>query len=422
MYQKFKLKNGLKLILAPLKETKAMTILVLLPAGSRYERKEINGVSHFIEHMAFKGTKKRPSSLDITKELDSVGAEYNAFTTKDRTGYYIKTSADKIELAFDILSDILFYSLIDSRELEKERGVILEEINMYQDNPLLYIEHLFEGLVFGSHPLGWMISGNSSVIKKITREQIFNFKDNFYQPSNLVLTVAGKFEKQKVKQLIEKYFNLPKSKKIKGGFKKFKLIQKRPQLNLHFKETEQAHLCLGFPAYSFFDKREYALGLLSIILGGNMSSRLFIEIREKQGLAYFIQSTSSAYHDSGVLVVQAGLDKKRIDLAIRLILQELKKIRKEGVREKELKSAREFLKGRLILELEDSESVAHWYGRQQLLQNQILTPQQKLKKFFAVTTKDIQKVAWDIIKPEKLNLALIGPFKEKKEFLKLLKF
>jgi len=421
MYKIKKLQNGLKLILSPLKETKAVTVLVLVGVGSRYEQKNINGVSHFIEHMMFKGTKKRPTSLDITKELDSVGANYNAFTSKDHTGYYIKIASDKIELAFDLLSDMIFNSKFASEEIKKERGVIIEEINMYEDNPIFYISHLFEETVFGNHPLGWMISGSKLTIKRVRGQQILDYKNDFYQPNNMVVAVAGKFKEKQINSMVDKYFNSSaKKKKIKKVLSQ-KVSQKQPKIALKFKETEQVHLALGFPALSFFDKNYYALTLLTIILGGNMSSRLFTEIREKRGLAYYIKADVSPYQDTGTLMVQAGLDKQRIEPAINVILDELKKVKKDGVTSKELKSAKEYLKGKIILELEDSENIADWFGKQELLLNKILTPEQRLKKVFAVKLTDIQKVAKDIFRQNKINLALIGPYKEKKQFQKLLK-
>ena len=421
MYQKIKQKNGLKLILAPLKQTKAVTVSVLLPVGSRYETKNINGVSHFVEHLMFKGTKKRPTSLDITKELDSVGAEFNAFTGKDQTGYYIKIAADKIELAFDLLSDMIFNSVFDAKEIEKERGVIIEEINMYQDNPLLHIDSLFEQTVFSNHRLGWLISGPKTVIKNISRSQILNYKNKFYQPANIVLTVAGNFNKNKVTQLTKKYFNNSAKKSSSPKFEKIKINQTKPRVSISFKETEQIQFCLGFPSYSLTDARIFPLYILAVILGGNMSSRLFTTIREQHGLAYYIKAGINSYQDAGTLVVQAGVDKKRVKQSISLILQELEKIKKQGVTVTELKSAKEFLKGKLVLDLEDSENVADWYGKQELLLKKMYTPDQRMKKVMAVNQDQIKKAAQDIIKQQKLNLALIGPFKTKTEFEKLLK-
>lgn len=421
MYKKIKLSNGLKLLMAPLKETKAVTVLILLPIGSRYETKDINGVSHFIEHLMFKGTKKRPTSLDITKELDSVGAEYNAFTSKDHTGYYIKISADKIELAFDLLSDMLLNSIFNPEEIEKERGVIIEEINMYEDNPLMYLGAFFEQTLFGDQPLGWLISGPKEVIKKVSQEQILKFKNKFYHPSKMILGVAGNFDQAKVKKLAQKYFPKQKTKNTKAGFSHLKNTQSKPKINIKYKDTQQVQLGLGFPGYSLNDSKIYSLYLLVVILGGNMSSRLFTSIREEKGLAYYIKADISAYKDAGALLVQAGLDKTRIKEAITLILEELEKIKKDGVTDQELQASKDFLKGKLILDLEDSENVADWYVKQELLLNKILTPQEQLKRIFAVSKHQVKKVAAELLDQKKLNLVLIGPFKDSKGFKSLLK-
>jgi len=420
MFKKYKLKNGLRVILAPLHETKAVTVLVLVKVGSRYEVKNINGVSHFVEHLMFKGTKKRPTALSITKELDSIGAEYNAFTAKDHTGYYIKANFEKIELALDVLSDIVFNSKLEQPEIERERGVIIEEINMYEDNPMMFMEDLFEQTVYGDHPLGWNIAGPKEVIKKISRRNIFEYYKKHYCPQNVLVAVAGRID-NKVMALVKKYFD---KKGVAGVEKKFRRLshrQQRPQVKLKYKETEQVQMALGFPSYSYFDKKLYPLYLLSVILGGNMSSRLFMSIREKRGLCYFIRSTVNIYQDTGNLMIQAGLDKKRIKEAIKEILKEFKKIKKEGVSKSELKKAKDFLKGKLILQLEASDNVASWLSKQELLRNKILTPAEQIKRLEKVTQADIKKVSLEIAKTQRLNLSLIGPFKKESDFMGLLK-
>lgn len=422
MYSVTKLKNKLNLILAPLKGTAAVTVLVLVPVGSRYESKNINGVSHFVEHLLFKGTKKRPTSIDITKELDAVGAEFNAFTSKDLTGYYIKAAAKNIEMAFDILSDMMLNSVFDKTEINKERGVIVEEINMYDDNPLMALHGLFEETVFAGNSLGWQIAGPKKVVKNISRAQLVEYKNKHYQPSNFVVTVSGNFNKSRVKLLANKYFGQKNDRQVVSKYKK--LINKQSQLlvNLTYKDTQQVQMGLGFPAFAQGDKRIYAAYLLSIILGGNMSSRLFDVVREQHGLAYFIRAEINAYQDTGSFMVQAGLDKSRLPAAIKLILFELKSVADEGVTDKEVKNAKDYLKGKLVLALEDSESVADWYGKQLALHKKISTPTQRLKKITAVTPAQVQKAAKEIFKEEKLNLAIIGPFKNKRDLQKLLKF
>lgn len=422
MYKKQKLSNKLNLVLSPLKETKAVTVLVLLPVGSRYENQDINGVSHFIEHLMFKGTQKRPTSLDITKELDSVGAEFNAFTSKDHTGYYVKAASENIELAFDILSDMLFNSVFKSEEIDKERGVIVEEINMYEDNPMFYVQSIFEETIFSQSPLGYKISGPREVIKNISREKILEYKEKFYQPHKMILSVAGNFSEKKVKALAAKYFGNKNTNTSKTDFEKNKILQTKPQIGLMKKETEQIQMCLGVPGYALQDKKMYPLYLLAVILGGNMSSRLFAKVREEHSLAYYVRADIGAYSDVGAFLVQAGLDKNRIKEAIPLILSEMKKIVIDGVTDKELVSAKQYLKGKMILDFEDCESVADWYGKQELLLSKTLTPEEKIKKIFAVKKQDIQMVAKELFKTELLNLSMIGPFADQAEFLPLLKF
>jgi len=420
MFKKTKLKNGIRLITVPNKSTKAVTILILFPVGSRYETRDIGGISHFIEHMMFKGTEKRPTSLDISKELDSVGAEFNAFTSKDYTGYYIKASADKIELAYDILSDMLFHSKFDQGELDKERGVIVEEINMYEDNPLMYVDSLFEELVFGDHPLGWQIAGKRNIIKTVPRQKLVDYLHHYYQPANMILIAAGNISEPKVKTLTQKYFTNTGDSDFKK-FPAFSLPQDSPRVKVSFKETEQVQMCLGYPGLSYFDEDRYSLQLLSIILGGNMSSRLFVNIRERHGLCYFIRASAELYHDAGTFVVQAGLEKSRIKDAIRLIMKELDEAKNKGVTEKELQNAKDFLKGKMVLNLEDSESQADFFGKQELIYGELVAPEEKLKLYMKVKASDILRVAKEIFDPKKINLALIGPYKDDKEFRGLLK-
>lgn len=420
MFKKYKQKNGLRVILAPLNETKAVTVLVLVKVGSRYETKNINGSSHFVEHLMFKGTKKRPNTLSISRELDGIGAEFNAFTSKDHTGYYIKTNYEKMELALDILSDILFNSKFENKEIDRERGVIVEEINMYEDNPMMFMEDFFEQTVYGNHPLGWQISGPKDVINDVKRDELFNYYKKYYHPSNMLVAISGRLD-NKVAALVKKYFGKNSAMAVTGSFKKIKINQQQPQVKMKHKDTEQVQMALGFPAYSYTDKKLYPLYLLSVILGGNMSSRLFLSIRERKGLCYFIRSTVNVYQDVGNLMIQAGLDKNRMHNAVKEILNELSKVKKQGVSKSELKKAKDYLKGKLILELETSDHVASWLARQELLRDKILTPAEQIKLLEKVTLADIKKVSLEIIKTNRLNFSLIGPFKKEDEFNHLLK-
>lgn len=420
MYTLETLHNKTKLLLAPLEGTETVTVLVLVKIGSRYEPAKLNGISHFIEHLLFKGTKKRPTSLDITKELDGVGATFNAFTGKDHTGYYVKVNHEKLELALDVVSDMLYNSVFAKEEIERERGVIVEEINMYEDNPLLMIDNVFEEAIFQGSSLAKLISGSKESIKRIFRNDIIDYFKANYAADNVTVAVGGKFNQAKTKKLVNRYFNQPAKKAKKSSFKKFSSNQKNPRVNLKTKSTEQIHLALGFLAYKITDPKNYPLLLLSIILGGNMSSRLFIEIRDKLGLAYYIRIDLSPYQDTGALAVYAGLDKSKLELALKTILRELNRAVRQKVSSEELVRAKEYIRGKLILSLEDSANRVQWLATQQLLKNRIETVEQQLKKIERVTVSQVQQVAKEIIKSSKINLGIIGPYKDKKKFLNII--
>lgn len=421
MYKKTTFPNGLRLITVPMSGTNSVTVFVLFGVGSRYETADINGASHFIEHLMFKGTKKRPTTLDISKALDSVGAEYNAATSKDWTGYYVKIDSRKIELAMDVVSDMLYNSKFDKKEIDRERGVIVEEINMYHDNPLMYVEDLLEQLMYRDTTLGWEIAGPKQVIREVSCEKLIAYRDAYYQPKNMVIGVAGKINHQII-NLVKKYFQTTQKNDSPGrAFDAFINKQTKPQIIVNYKDTEQVQLALGFHAYSHTDPRLYAQYLLGIILGGNMSSRLFISVRERRGLAYFVRVYPNIYQDTGNLIIQSGLDKSRLELAIKTILAELKKIKRSGVTADELKKAKEYLRGKLVLSLEDTEDMVDWYIKQELLFGQTLTPEEKLKKFEAVTLAQVKQVAKEIFTENNLNLAIIGPYKNDKNFKPLLK-
>lgn len=364
----------------------------------------------------FKGTERRPTTLDLSRELDAVGAEFNAYTSRDHTGYYIKIDAEKAELALDMLSDMLWQSKFDSREVEREKGVIVEELNMYQDNPSMYIEQLFEETIFPRHPLGWNIAGEAKIIKKANRRNLVDFYSRFYQPNTAILILAGRVS-AKIKNLTSRYFNQKNLKLKRPNFPSFRFQPTtRPAIKIKFKETDQTHLALGFPAFSYDDRRSIPLALLNLILGATMSSRLFIEVRERRGLCYVIQSGVNHYHEVGNFVIQAGLDKNRVREALRVILSELEKVKKEGITAEELQRAQDNLRGHLVLACENSNFQAEWYGKQALLMKKIETPEQKLKKLSAVKKEEIQKIACEIFKMPHMALAAIGPYKNEKAF------
>jgi predicted Zn-dependent peptidase len=421
MHKKKTFPNKSRLIMIPSKDTKAVTVLFLFAVGSRYETREINGASHFIEHLMFKGTKKRPTTLDISKELDRVGAEFNAMTSKDYTGYYVKINHEKVELAVDILSDMLLNSKFDNSEINRERGVVIEEINMYHDNPLMNVENVLEELVFKGSTLGWEIAGPASVIKKVSRKQLIEYRDKYYRPDNMVIVAAGNVT-DKVKKLIEeKFINKVGNAQLEKGstFKPFTSKQTEPQYKVQYKKTKQVQLAMGFPAFGYDNPKTFALHLLSIILGGNMSSRLFISVRERRGLCYFVRCYPNFYQDTGNIVVQSGLDASRLEEAVKVILQELRKVKQKGITAKELSDAKEFLHGKIVLNLEDSSNLAEYYAKQELLLGRTISPEDKYKKYLKITVKDVQDAAREVLVKDKLNVALIGPFKSADKIKKI---
>jgi len=422
-FNKKVLPNGLSVITAPMPSFESATALVMVGAGSRYEVKQNNGISHFLEHMAFKGTKNRPTFMEISGLVDGIGGEFNAFTSKEYTGYYIKAGKNNIELCLDLLSDMLQNSKLESAEIEKEKGVIIEEINLYEDTPMRSIGDIFESLLYGDTPLGWDTAGKKEIIRKINRDDFTKYLDSFYSPSNMSVVLAGGVSENQSVELVEKYFSSMKKFKPEKALE-IKENQKKPAVFVKTKETEQAHLVLGVRTVPLGAPERYALSVLSSILGGGMSSRLFSEVREKRGLAYYVRASSDQYTDAGSLVVSAGVDSKRIEEAVEVILSELSDLRdgRKKIKREELKKAKEYLKGHLVLELEDSRSVSIFYASQNILEKDIKNPDEVLSKIDGVTEEDVMKAAKKYLIKETLNLAIIGNFKDKGKFEKLLSF
>ena len=420
MYKKTTFKNGLRIITIPQKSTPAVTVLVLVATGSKYETKEINGISHFLEHMYFKGTKKRPSSIAISETLDRIGGIYNAFTSGEYTGYFAKVAFSHFETALDWVSDIFLNSTLPKKEIEKEKGVIIEEINMRYDHPMSYIQILWEKLLYGDQPAGWDIAGTKESVNNITKKDLTDYMKRQYVASNTIICVAGRIDRSLAIKKVKSYFSEIKKQK---PFKKPPVVEKqlKPDLLLYPRETDQTHLCLGVRAYNLFHPQRYVQGLLAVVLGGMMSSRLFIKIREKMGAAYYIRAESDSNPDTGCFVTRAGVDNKKIEKVIAAILKEYKKISQKKIPSRELKKAKDCIKGKTALLLESSDVQASFYANQELLEKRILTPGQIFKKIDKVSSTDILKVARDIFQPQNLNLAVIGPFKNKKRFRKILK-
>lgn len=420
MYKKTKLTNGLRIITVPMKGTKTVTVLVLVGTGSKYETKEINGLSHFMEHMLFKGTKKRPTTLKLIEPLDKIGGKYNAFTDQEMTGYWAKIDANHLDLALDWVADIYLNSKIAQEEINREKGTILQELNMYLDAPMDYVGDLWADILYDDQPAGWPVIGTKEMIKNVKRPQFVKYLKEHYSSQNTVIVVAGQISHSSTLAKIKKYFKTINNLAVKNKLP-VREKQPKPKALIYYKKTDQTHLYLGVRGYDVFHPDKYALGLLGIILGGNMSSRLFISVRERQGLAYYIKTGANSDTDTGFLATRAGVDNQKAERAIKSILKEYRKIAQKKISPTELRKAKDYTKGSALLEMESSDAQASFYAGQELLTNQILTLEEKFAKIEAVTVKDIQRVAQDIFRPAKLNLALIGPFKNKKKFEKLLK-
>ncbi|MBP9719164.1 MAG: insulinase family protein [Candidatus Levybacteria bacterium] len=419
IYKRTILENGLRVLTIPMRSFESATALVLVGAGSRYEDKTNSGISHFLEHMAFKGTKTRPTTLSIANLVDGIGGEFNAYTGKESTGYYIKSAANNIELSIDILADMLQNSLLDQKEIDKEKGVILEEINLYEDTPSRKIGEVYEELLYGDTPLGWDIAGNKKVIKGVKRKDFVDYMKSLYSADNITVVIAGGVEEKTATELVQKYFGkMPKFDTIK--YSPVLESRSKPAVLIRQKKTEQVHIALGVRTVADEHKDHYPLEVLAAIVGGGMSSRLFTEVREKRGLAYYVRSYSEHYTDCGSFVTLAGVDAKRADEAVKVIVEQYREIANGSqIEATELKKAKEFLKGHFVLELEDSRSVAGWYASQELFNKKMYNPDDILAKIDAVTAEEVKAVAQEyLVRP--LNLAIIGDFKDKKPFEKIL--
>lgn len=409
------LKNGLSIIFVDTKAFPTLTTLLLVGAGSRYETRENNGIAHFLEHMFYKGSKNYPNPEIISQIIEGMGGSWNAFTSKDYTGYYIKAASSYFSKMVDILSDLLLRSLFDPKEIEKEKGVIVEEINMYEDMPQRRISELFEGMMFAGSPLGFDIAGSRENVVSFDRSTFVNYMQSLYHPNNAVLVVAGGLEDEK------KYLSLIEEKFGKweiattSEFIPFKDKQDKLRLNIFDKKTEQAHFCLGFPTFPQSDKRRPALRVLATILGGGASSRLFQEVREKHGLCYYIGTDTEQYKDTGVIVTQSGVakDVNKVKLAVRATYKEHAKMAAGEIREEDFTRSKEMIKGRLLLSLEDSFHVAHFYGIRKLHEKKIETPEETIAKIDKVTKDEVAALAKELFRPERLDFAIIGPFAEK---------
>jgi len=402
------LPNGISLVVVPLANTGAATTMVFMGVGSRYESDKQQGLAHFTEHLVFKGGRKYKSTQAITETLDAIGGEFNAFTSHEYTGFYTKTAAEHVPLSFDVLSDMLLHATFPADELEKEKGVIVEEINMYEDMPMRKVEYTLMDLLFGDSPIGRSILGTKESVTHFTAEDFHAYRKQFYMGRQCTIVVTGAVEVNHVKKLAEEYFGaMPEGDTYKPSEAHLLNVDKR--VKVEEKASEQSHFILAVEAYPNADPRRYALRLLATMLGGNMSSRLFVKVREEQGLCYYVRASTDTYQDVGFLVASAGVDNNRLTNALKAVLNQFSEILVHGIKQDELSRAKSYLKGRTLLAMEDSEHVAEYYAAQDRLEDTRDTPEQVLAELEKVQIADIMAVAKDLFQDHKLRLAVIGP-------------
>jgi predicted Zn-dependent peptidase len=418
-FQLERLDNGLRILTAPIDSAQSVTCAVMLAAGSRYETEETNGIAHFSEHMFFKGTEKRPTARDISMEIDAIGGEFNAFTGKEYTGYYVRCAAESRDVALDVLVDMLRNSKFAPDEIEREKGVIVEEMNMYYDTPRDFISGVYEELLYGDQPLGWDIIGRKETIRDATHDTFRSYVDHWYKPKRMVVGIGGAIGEGLHERIAELLGDMadgdtgepaPVALSANGD----------SRVKVHTKQSDQAHICLGVHSYPLDHPDRYVLQVLSTVLGGGMSSRLFTEVRERRGLAYYVYGLNHSYTDTGSLYAQAGVDINRIDDAVSTVAKELRTIAEEAVPEDELAKAKSFAKGRFVLQLETPQGLVMFGLRREVLESRTPDVEAIMAELDKVTVEDVQRVARDLIDGRGINLAVIGPFDDPARFEKLL--
>lgn len=422
-FKKYKLANGIRVLVVPMPSLESATVAVWVKTGSRNEEDRVAGISHFLEHMVFKGSKKRPSAKDISEAVDAIGGEFNAATSKEWTTFYIKSSVKAVETAFDVLSDMVLNPILKESEIEREKGVICEEIAMYEDTPIYQIGDVFERSLFEGNNLGRDVIGNEKTVKSIKRNDFISYRDTYYNTDNIIIVIAGGISKNKALELSKIYFGgLKEAKKKKEKEQKYTSDQSKPRVYLKSKKNDQAHLVIGFLSKERGNKDQYTEAVASTILGGGMSSRMFTEVREKRGLAYSVRVYTDHFKDCGEVATYAGVDPKKADDAIKVILNEYYALKgKKKITPKELKKAKEYLKGQIALSLEDTKSVDEFFAVRALFGLELKTPEEVFSLLDKVSIKDVYGYARKTFIPEKLNLAVIGPFEDVERFKKLLK-
>ena len=416
-FERTTLSNGTRVLTAPMEHAQSVSCFVMFAAGSRYERRDESGIAHFAEHMFFKGTERRPTARDIATEIDAIGGEFNAFTGKELTGYYVKCAAETRDVALDVLVDMLRNSRFDADEIDREKGVIVEEMNMYADTPRSYVGNVWERHLYGDQPLGWDVIGTEETVRGASRDTFLGYLGRWYRPERTIVGLGGQVGHDVVERLEELLGDVEPG--ATGDADPVVLPENGSPVRLHTKQSDQAHLVIGARSYPHDHPDRYAVQLLSTVLGGGMSSRLFTEVRERRGLAYYVFSANQSYSDAGTLGAQAGVDLTRIDEAVRTIVDELRRIATEPVPSEELEKARAFAKGRFVLGLESPHATIMFGLRREILEGRAVEPAEVLEGLDAVTEEDLGRVARDILGGE-LRLALIGPFDDSERFAQLL--
>jgi predicted Zn-dependent peptidase len=423
-YQLHTLKSGLKILVVPMPNLESATVAVWVKTGSRYEEKRVNGISHFLEHMVFKGSEKRPSAKEISEAVDAIGGEFNAATSKDWTNFYIKSAVGNLETAFDVLSDMVLHPLLQSEEIEREKGTIIQEIAMYEDTPMMHIGDVFEQLAFSGNALGWDTAGSVASVKGIKREDFIRYRNTHYYPENMLVSVVGGVTAEQALDLAKKYFrDFSGTPETKTTFSEFKKKQEKPQVKLKTKKSDQAHLILGFMADGRGYAGRYAQAILATILGGGMSSRLFIEVRERRGLAYSVRTSPERYQEVGYIGTYAGVNPKKVDEAVSVMLGEHYRLA-DGtlpISAKELNKAKEYLKGHLALALEATSDVTAFYADQILFREGVESPEEVFRKIDKVMVHEVMAEAKRLFVPSRLNLAIIGNYNNPTRFERLTK-
>ena len=420
-FKKSVLPNGLRVVTVPMRDNPTVTVLVMVEAGSKYESKTENGLSHFLEHMCFKGTTNRPGLSDISRDLDMIGAHYNAFTGQEYTGYYAKADYKHLDTVLDVVSDLYLNPLLPEAEIKKEKGVIIEELNMNLDSPQRTVADVFVELLYGDTPAGRKIVGTKENILRFTREDFVKYRNRLYKAGATTIVVAGNFDEAKLRKQVAKLFKtLPKGSKGR----KDKVVEKqtKAQVKLVHKDTDQTHLILGVRGFSMYDKRATILKVMLGVLSGGMSARLFKKLRDEMGVCYYVRAGSDLLTDHGTFEIAAGVNKERVKEVLNVLMAELRRLTTELVTPEELNKVKQYYAGSSRLSLESSDSLAEYFAEMELFGRPLRTLDEKIKEINKVTAKQIMALAKELFVDHSLNLAMIGKVGEEKEYLPILKF